>query len=77
MAQETVDTTPKAERAWTLIRNLEQITMEAQDNLLRAKISQAAQANKSRTLTFPFEIGGRVHLSTVNRRHEFKGSREK
>jgi len=77
VGREGTDTTPEAERAWTLIRNLEQITMEAQDNLLRAKISQAAQANKSRTLTFPFEIGGRVRLSTVNRRHEFKGSGEK
>jgi len=72
-----IDTTPEAERAWKVIRDLEIIAMEAQDNLLRAKISQAAQANKSRTLTFPFAIGGRVHLSTLNRRQEYKKAGEK
>ena len=55
-----------------LIKNLEQNTKEAQDNLLRAKISQSFQANKSRMLTFPFKIGDRVRLSTFNRRHEYK-----
>ena len=74
---EREDPGPEAERAFTLIKRLEQMSMEAQDNLLRAKISQAAQANKSRTLTFPFAIGGRVRLSTMNRRQEFKGSGEK
>jgi len=54
------DPGPEAERSFALIRKLEQMSMEAQDNLLRAKISQAAHANKSRTLTFPFAIGGRV-----------------
>jgi len=75
--RQEADTTPEGQRAWTLIKNLEQRTMEAQDNLSRTKISQAAQANKSRTLTFLFSLGGRVRLSTMNRRHEFKGSGEK
>jgi hypothetical protein len=57
-----------------VIRKIEEICMEAQDNLLRAKISQAAQANKSHTLTFPFVIGGQVRLSTPHRRHEYKTS---
>ncbi len=47
---------------------------DAQDNLLHAKISQAAQANKSRTLTFPFRIGQRVRLCTKNRCREYKAS---
>lgn len=63
--------------AWRLIKDLEAMTMEAQDNLLRAKISQASLANKDRLLTFPFKIGSRVRLSTLNRRQEFKKSGEK
>jgi len=51
--------------------------LEAQDNLLRAKISQAAQANKTRLLTFPFKVGQRVRLSTENRRREFKAAGER
>ena len=69
--------TPEAERTYKLIKKLEQISMEAQDNLLRAKISQAAQANKTCTLTFPFAIGGRVCLTTLHHRHEYQGSGEK
>jgi hypothetical protein len=61
-------------KAWKIIKDLELLTMEAQDNLLRAKISQSSQSNKNRTLTFPFSIGSRVRLSTVNRRKEFKTS---
>ena len=74
---EAQDTTPKAQRTYELIKKLEQISMEAQDNLLWAKISWAAQANKSRTLTFPFSVGGRVHLKTLHRQHEYQGSGEK
>ena len=70
-------TTTEEERARQVIKFIENIRMEAQDNLLRAKISQAAQANKSHSLTFPFAIGGRVCLSTLNRRHEYKASGEK
>ena len=50
---------------------------EAQDNLLKAKISQARQANKSRTGTFPFEVGQRARLSTLHRRREYKSKDEK
>ena len=51
--------------------------LEAQDNLLRAKISQAANANKTRLLTFPFQVGQRVRLSTENRCREFKAAGER
>jgi Integrase zinc binding domain len=64
-------------KAWKIIKDLELLTMEAQDNLLHAKISQSSQANKNRTLTFSFSIGSRVRLSTLNRRKEFKTSGEK
>ena len=53
-------------KAWRVIKDLEVLTMEAQDNLLQAKISQASQANKSHSLTFPFSVGNRVRLSTLN-----------
>ena len=72
----TIDTTPKEKRARETISKLEIIMMEAQDNLLRAKISQAMQANKSRGLTFPFKVGERAHLSTLHRRHEYKKAGE-
>ena len=55
-----------------MIKKLHDDTLEAQDNLTRAKISQSAQSNKSRSLTFPFKVGDRVRLSTFNRRNEFK-----
>lgn len=48
--------------AHKLIKNIEIICMEAQDNLLRAKISQSAQVNKTHSLTFPFAIEGHVDL---------------
>ena len=63
--------------AWHVIRRLEMDVLEAQDNLLRAKISQAVQENKHRTLTFPFTIGSRVRLSTLHRRKEYKTKGEK
>ena len=72
----TVDTTPKEERAHKMISKIEVIMMEAQDNLLRAKISQAMQVNKFCGLTFPFEVGGRVRLSTLHWRHEYKKAGE-
>jgi Chromo (CHRromatin Organisation MOdifier) domain len=52
-------------------------TLEAKDNLTRAKLSQAVQSNRTRTLSFPFKIRDRVRLSTFHRRHEFKSSGER
>jgi len=43
--------------AWHVIRQLEVDVLEAQDNLLKAKISQSHHTNKHRTLKFPFTIG--------------------
>ena len=57
-----------------VIERLRTDVRDAQDNLLLAKITQSAQANKTRTLTFPFSIGQRVRLTTKNRRREYKNS---
>ena len=63
--------------AWHVTRKLETDVFKAQDNLLKAKLSQAVNANKNRTLTFPFTVGSRVRLSTVHRRKEYKAKGEK
>jgi len=52
--------------AWHVIRRLESDVMEAQDNLLKAKISQSIQSNKHRSLKFPFTVGSCVRLSTLH-----------
>ena len=62
--------------AQEIISSMRPTLFEAQDNLLEAKISQAFQANKSRTLSFPFKVGDRVILSTANRRREYKSGNE-
>ena len=72
MPKDPQDCTPEEERGREIVKHMETLTAEAQDNLLHAKISQAVQANKSCTLTFPFTVGGRVVLSTLHRRHEYK-----
>ena len=46
--------------AHDVIKKLQNDVLEAQDNLLRAKISQSVEANKHRSLTFPFVIGSCV-----------------
>ena len=64
--------TPTDKLASKLLQRMQSSVFEAQDNLITSKISQAFQANKSRSLTFPFHIGDRVVLSTLHRRHEIK-----
>ena len=54
------------------MEQLHRDTLEAQDLLARAKISQAVHANKKCTLIFPFKVGDRIWLSTLNPRREFK-----
>ena len=63
--------------AWHVIQKLETDIFEVQDNLLKAKLSQAVQANKHHTLTFPFAINSRVCLSTLHWRKEYKAKGEK
>lgn len=60
-----------------MIKDLEVLAMEAQDNLLKAKIAQASQSNKYCSLTFLFEVGGQVKLSTLHQQDEFKKTGDK
>ncbi len=53
--------------AHEIVKRMKAIELTAQDNLLTAKIKQAAQANKDRRLIFPFQVGNRVVLSTMHR----------
>ena len=63
--------------AQTIIDRIQHDVWEAQDNLIKAKISQAQQANKHRNTNFPFEVGQKVRLSTLHRRREYKSKNEK
>jgi len=63
--------------AWHVIRKLETDVLEAQDNLLKAKILQSTQSNKHRTLKLPFKIGSCVRLSTLHRCNDYKTKGEK
>jgi hypothetical protein len=47
---------------------MQQTVVEAQDNLITAKITQASQANKMRSLSFSSKISKQVLLSTLHRR---------
>ena len=62
---------------WHVIRKLETDVFEAQDNLLKAKLLQAVNAKKHRTLTFPFTVGSCIGLSTLHRCTEYKAKGEK
>jgi len=59
--------------ARSIINHIHKAVNDAKDNLLVAKISQAFEANKSRSTenTFPYKIGDSVLLSTLHRRSEY------
>ena len=65
--------------ARALLTHLHKTLNDAKDNLLLAKISQAFEANKSRSASspFPFKIGDSVLLSTLHRRKEYVSSNGK
>ena len=66
MSSDPVDNPTPTISARMVIERLQHDVWEAQDNLVKAKVSQAKQANKHRTLSFPFQIGQRVQLSTLH-----------
>ena len=68
---------PSAIAAQKVIDRLIHDVWEAHNNLLKAKISQARQANKSQIGVFPFEVRQHVCLSTLYRRREYKSKDEK
>ena len=49
--------TPEEQRAWELIDKLQQDVFEAQDNLLKAQVSQAAYANLRHNPNLELNIG--------------------
>jgi len=61
-----VPTMPEETRAWELIDKLHLDVLEAQNNLLKAKISQDAYANLTHGPDFELDIGDHVMLSTKN-----------
>lgn len=69
--QPAAEGVPEDKRARALISQLELDVMEAQDNLLAAKATQATQANKHRTPEHTLEVGDKVMLSTKHRRREY------
>jgi len=62
---------------WHVIRKLETDVFEVQDNLFKAKLSQAVNTNKHCTLTFLFAVGSHIRLSTLHRWKEYKAKGEK
>ena len=72
-----VPTTPEEQRARELINKLQQDVFEAQDNLLKAKISQAAYANLTRNTDLELDIGDRIMLSTKNRQQQYAAKGDK
>jgi hypothetical protein len=65
-------TLPSEDRlAAELIARLDLNVVEAQENLLAAKISQAKQANKTRRTDHDIKVGDRVKLTTAHRRANY------
>lgn len=60
-----------------VIKQLQEDIMEAQDNMLHAKTSQALCTNVDRADDFPFQEGQCVMLSTLHRQQEYKTKGEK
>ncbi|KDQ54032.1 hypothetical protein JAAARDRAFT_106478, partial [Jaapia argillacea MUCL 33604] len=60
-----------AQHAADLIKHLEINVLQAQDNLLVAKVSQAAAANAHRGKEDVFVIGDLVMLSTLHCRRDY------
>ena len=69
--------TPTELSATSIIERIQHDVWEAQDNMIKAKISQAHHANKHRLLDFPFKVGQRVRLSTLHRRRDYKSKDQK
>ncbi len=74
-----IPSTPNTEEerlAEELILQVHEDVCEAQDNLILARVSQAAQANKTRSEEPKFKVGDFVLLNTCNRRREYQQKRD-
>jgi len=58
-------------QAQSIIDALHPLELEAVDNLLGAKVSQAFHTNQHRTATFPYKIGDHALLFTKHRCCEY------
>lgn len=67
----SLEDTPPPEGAESFLSRLQLDILEAQDNLLAAKASQAHAANQHRVPDPQFQVGDQVMLSTKHRRHEY------
>jgi hypothetical protein len=68
VATPDVDYTDEEKLATEIIARLDLDVIEAQENLLTAKLSQAEQANKLRGPDHNIQVGDRVKLTTAHRR---------
>ena len=73
----SADQSPVENIAKAQIELMLPIELDAQDNLITAKITQAHTENHHRQNVFPFRTGERVVLSTAHRRHEYKSGQSK
>jgi hypothetical protein len=73
----TENATPAETSAREIINRLQLDVMEAQDNLLAAKIRQAYHANEHRGAEDVFKVGDLVMLSTTHRRRNYKRNGKK
>ncbi|KAF8225846.1 hypothetical protein L208DRAFT_1304695 [Tricholoma matsutake] len=72
-----VTMTPKEQRPWELINRLQQDVFGAQNNLLKAKATQAAYANLTQNTDLELNIGNHIMLSTKNRQQQYVAKGEK
>jgi hypothetical protein len=63
--------------AESVITQIQIDVMEAQDNLLQAKVFQQHYANANRGVEFVYQVDDLVMLSTFNRRREYRKKGEK
>ncbi len=59
------------ERAKALIERIETDVLEAQGNLLLAKMHQAAATNEHRSPEMPYNVGDKVIMSTFHRIRDY------
>ena len=55
-----------------VIEDIQVDVADARDNLMLAKITQSHSANPHRQPDFPYNVGDKVMLSTMNRRRDYK-----
>ena len=77
MPTDSADISPPAITARMIIKRLQHDVLEAQDNMIEAKVSQAQQVNKHWLLNFPFVVGQCVHLSILHHQQDYKLKDEK